>query len=240
MKSAKRLGLMAALWILGVPLNVALAQAEPGIYASLFFGNSQGQGSPGDFDPVALAVYSAVNSAADVRSRPSLDDKDSGYGFAVGYRFNRWLAVEGGYVDLGDRSYRETASGRRFGFDQAGAPTTFPANFTTRVKSNVAGFLISALGVVPLSYRWEAYGRAGIMIGNDEVDLAITDDTNGGRATFDVSESATDVLLGVGVSFSLAEVYSLRAEFMRVLEAGDELSGESDIDLLSLGVTVRF
>ena len=119
-------------------------------------------------------------------------------------------------------------------------PVVRPANFTNRLTSSIAGFTISALGIVPLSYRWEAYGRAGFMIGDDELSIRISDDTNGGSADFDASESATDVMVGIGIAFSLVEIYSLRAEFTRILDAGDDISGESDIDLLSIGVAVRF
>jgi opacity protein-like surface antigen len=240
MKVAKRIGLAAALWACGTPLNFAVAQVEPGIYAGVLFGNAAGKGAASDFDALAQDVYASVNTSGDIRNRPNFDDEDSGYGFAVGYRLTSWLAIEGGYVDLGEQSYRETASGRRFFIDENNMPASVPANFSQRLDSSIAGFMLAALGIVPLSYRWETYGRLGIMIGNDEIDISISDDTNGGNARFDTSESATDFMAGVGVSFSLAEIYNLRAEFTRILDAGDDLSGESDIDLLSIGVTVRF
>jgi hypothetical protein len=240
MTVAKRIWCAAALWACGVPLNIAMAQVEPGVYAGFLFGMTDSKASASDFNDTALSVYDSVNTIADIRNPPSLDTEDSGYGFAVGYRFTSWLAVEGGYMDLGDRSYRETASGRRFFLDENGDVASVPANFSQRVSSNIAGFTVTALGIVPLSYRWEAYGRAGFIIGDDEVDVSISDDTNGGNATFDASESASDVMLGIGISFSLAEIYGLRAEFTRILDAGDSISGEGDIDLLSLGVTVRF
>ncbi len=239
MKLAKRVWLIGLIWACGIPLNVALAQVEPGIYAGFFFGASDSQGSAGDFDASALAVYDAFTITADTRNAPGFDTKDSGYGFAVGYRFNSWLAVEGGYVDLGDAVYRETSSGRFQ--DENGAPIGAPRDFSVRLTSNIKGFSVSALGILPLSYRWEAYARAGFLIGDDELSIGISDDTAGERASLDVSGSTTETMLGVGISFTLVEIYSLRAEFMRVLDAGkSDISGENDIDLLSIGVTVRF
>ena len=39
---------------------------------------------------------------------------------------------------------------------------------------------------------------------------------------------------------SFLEIYSVRAEYLRVFDVGDEFTGEGDIDMISLGVTVAF
>jgi hypothetical protein len=39
---------------------------------------------------------------------------------------------------------------------------------------------------------------------------------------------------------SLAEVYTLRAEFTRIFDAGSDVFGEADADLVSIGLTVAF
>ena len=36
------------------------------------------------------------------------------------------------------------------------------------------------------------------------------------------------------------EIYDLRLEFQRIFDAGDETTGEADLDMISLGVTVVF
>jgi hypothetical protein len=230
MKVVKRLLIAAALWACGIPLNVALAQAEPGIYASLYFGNADSKGTPAVFSQAGFAGFGIMPTGP---ITPTLqDEKDSGYGFQVGYRFNRWLALEGGYVDLGETTFKASAPGVLL-FDNS------TDTFTQKLSSGIAGITVSALGIVPLSYRWETYGRAGILIGNNELRVRAAD-SMGGSGSFDISESATDSMLGVGVAFFLAEVYSIRAEFTRIMDAGDGISGENDIDLLSLGFTVRF
>ena len=240
MKVAKRLWLAGTILACGLPgVVLAQAQAEPGVYASLFLGSVDNSISKGEFGLSAQAVYDGFGIQTSVRNSPSLDNTDSSYGFAVGYRFNQWFAIEGGYVDLGEASYRETSTGRFL--DNTGAPQGPPSDFTVRLKSNIAGFTFSALGVVPLTYRLEAYGRVGFLIGDDELEIDISNDTNGGSASFDVSENSTETMIGIGLAFSLVEIYSIRAEFTRILDAGkDDVSGEADIDLVSLGVTVRF
>jgi hypothetical protein len=230
MKVVKRLLVAAALWACGIPLNVAMAQAEPGIYAALYFGNANSEGTPASFSQAGFGGFGILPTGPIVPT--SQDKKDSGYGFQVGYRFNRYLALEGGYVDLGETTFKASAPGV-FLFNNS------TDTFTQKITSKVAGITLSALGVVPLGYRWEVFGRAGLLIDNNEVEVRAAD-SMGGSGSFDLSESATDVMAGVGVGFLLAEIYSIRAEFTRILDAGDEISGENDIDLLSLGFTVRF
>ncbi len=233
MKVATRIMLAATLFASGAPMNMALAQADPGIYAGFFFGASDSKSSAGDFADQAQLVYGSFGIATAPSAISPLDTEDSGYGFQVGYRFNSWLAIEGGYLDLGDTTYRETALGV-FVDD----PDQQVDTFSQKITSKVSGLTVSVLGIIPLSYRWELYGRAGLLFGNEEVDNRIANSFD--SVSFDASESITDVMLGAGISFSLAEIYSIRAEFLRVLDGGDEFVGESDIDLLSLGVTVRF
>jgi OmpA-OmpF porin, OOP family len=230
MKVTKRIMVAAALCGCGIPLNAAMAQAEPGIYAGFFVGATDSKGTPSGASQAGFAAFGIVPSGPIMGAKE--DQEDSGYGFQVGYRFNRWLAIEGGYVDLGETTFRATTAGTLMG-DPDSADT-----FSQKLTSNIAGLTVTALGIVPLSFRFEAYGRAGLLIGNDELEVRAANST--GSANFDVSESATDTLLGIGVSFTLAEIYSLRAEFTRILDAGDEISGENDIDMLSLGLTVRF
>jgi len=230
MKVTKRIMVAAALCGCGIPLNAALAQAEPGIYAGFFFGATDSKGSPSGASQAGFDAFGIVPSGPIARGKE--DQEDSGYGFQVGYRFNRWLAIEGGYVDLGETTFRASTPGTLMGIP--GSADTF----TQKITSNIAGLTATVLGIVPLSYRFEAYGRAGFLIGDDELEVRAANSTD--SANFDVSESTTDTMLGIGLSFSLAEIYSVRAEFMRVLDAGDEISGENDIDMLSVGLTVRF
>ena len=47
-------------------------------------------------------------------------------------------------------------------------------------------------------------------------------------------------LAGAGVGFTFAEIYTLRGEYQRVFDAGDDTVGEGDQDLVTVGVTVKF
>jgi hypothetical protein len=94
------------------------------------------------------------------------------------------------------------------------------------------------LGILPLSYRWEVYGRAGVLFASNELTLFLTDGVGNFKDT--LNGSSTDLLAGAGAGFTFAEIYTLRAEYQRVFDAGDDTVGEGDQDLATVGVTVRF
>ena len=74
--------------------------------------------------------------------RSSLDesgfDDDTGYKIFGGYQFNKHVAFEGAYIDLG--------------------------NFTSSSSSSVSvnGFQATALGMVPIGQKFRVFGKAGL------------------------------------------------------------------------------
>ena len=74
------------------------------------------------------------------------DDKDVWQGL-VGYKFNEWIAIEGGYIDFGD-----------YGNDLAGAETD---GYTAAIK-----------GILPLTERFSLYAKAGQLWSETEYNFA--------------------------------------------------------------------
>lgn len=198
-----------------------------------YIGGQYGQGSREsriqDFDVYAQLQYDDLGFAVD-SGTSSLDDSDSGYGFIAGYRFTPHLAVEGGYLNLGSLAYRSRVNGSAQGV---------PSEGTFNVDSETAGIAVSALGVWPLSYRWEVYGRAGVLFASNTASLFYADDVLG-PLHGEFSENSIDALVGVGASLNFLEIYDFRLEFQRVFDAGDESTGEGDLDMVSVGITVLF
>ena len=161
----------------------------------------------------------------------TLDDTFNGYGFYGGYRFNRHLALEGGYVNLGSFKYRAKAMGL--------ISNTIPSNAVFNYDGRASGMSASAIGVWPLSYRWEIYGRGGAMFTTSTSSRYYADASGGGRRPTG-SETDVDLLASVGTSFNFFEIYDLRLEYQRVFDAGDEMIGEGDADSISLGISVVF
>lgn len=204
--------------------------AEFGLYAGMSYMQGERDADRAEFARATRSVYES-NRFTPLDSTTSFDSEDSGYGFVVGYRLLEHLAFEGGYMDLGAVSHRDRSSGL---FDG-----TVPENWGQNIDSGVSGIAISALGILPLSYRAELYARGGILLASNRADVFITDGSASVNLRF--NSSGVDLLAGIGASLTFAEIYALRLEFQRVFDAGDEQTlGEADADLLTIGVTVSF
>ena len=146
----------------------------------------------------------------------SFDDEGSAYGFVVGWRMSEHFAFEGGYMDLGDVKYREHAAGV---FHEPIPPQA--GTLQQNIDSSTSGIQMSALGILPLTYRWEVYARGGVLISNSTESIFVLDDL-GSSGKLRATKSGFDLLAGVGISFSLAEIYNLRLEYQRVFDAGED------------------
>jgi hypothetical protein len=184
--------------------------AQTGIYAGVSIAMAEKDSTRSAFADEALLVYDAFGFTP-TSSSASLDPKDSSYGFVVGWRLTEHIALEGGYVDLGDVAYRDRSTGLF-------ANTPPPENWAQNIETSTSGIAVAALGILPLSYR---------------------DGVNSQKLR--ATQSSFDLFAGAGVSFSLAEIYNIRLEYGRVFDAGDDdVLDEADVDMATLNVTVSF
>jgi OOP family OmpA-OmpF porin len=153
------------------------------------------------------------------------DSNDVGYKLFGGYQFMKYLAVEGGYFDLG-----------KFGFT---AQTQPPGSLTGEIK--VKGVNLDAVGILPIWGKLSAFGRAG-------VDYADAKDTFVGTGAVSVpgngrsktaSKRAAGFKYGAGFQYDITEAFGLRAEAERY-QIDDAVGNTGDVDLFSLGVVFRF
>lgn len=149
------------------------------------------------------------------------DDKDTAWKIIAGYQFNRNLAVELGYADLGE----STASGVVSGVNVS-------------VRAELTAWEVVAVGSLPLMDRLAIYGKLGLFRG--EVDLSATGTLGGFTASGSGSDSNTDLTFGFGVRYDFTRNLAVRAEWQRYPDVGGDNTGESDVDLLSVGVLFRF
>lgn len=205
--------------------------AQLGIYAGVSYAMADKDADRSVFEEEALADYNGFGFEPQ-STVASFDTKDSAYGFVVGWRFSEHLAFEGGYLDLGDVTYKDRSRGIANG-------TQPPQDWALNLDSSTSGIALSALGILPLSYRWEVYVRGGALIANSTANLFITDGV--GSEKFRATKSGFDLLAGAGISFSIAEIYNVRLEYQRVFAAGEDATLDAaDVDLATLNVTVAF
>jgi hypothetical protein len=227
----KRVLAIASLAAVFATAAMTAQAAEVGFYIGATYGQTDKQVNKIDFDAYTFGpdVYAGLGFTP-TSFASSVDDSFNGYGFYGGYRFNRHLAVEGGYLNLGSFKYRAKAMGL-----VSGQATNSVFNY----DGQTSGINVSALGVWPLSYRWEVYGRAGVLFGTNTASQFYADGIQGpGRR--ELSENSVDMLAGIGTSFTVLEIYDLHLEYQRVFDAGDKAIGEGDADTISVGISVTF
>ena len=148
-------------------------------------------------------------------------DRPSGYKAFGGFQLNKFIALEGGYFDLG-----------QFGF----VATTVPAGtFSGTIK--VKGVNLDLVGTLPITEKFSAFGRAG-------VNRAQAKDIFAGTGLVRVlnpnpSVRETHYKIGVGLQYAITPSFDLRAEVERY-RINDAVGNLGDIDLVSVGVVYRF
>jgi OOP family OmpA-OmpF porin len=225
--------------ILAVATFAALCAAQPalaadktGFYVGFDIANANYDVDAGTFDSILSSGFEEAGLGI-LDADSELDDSDSSWGLFVGYRFMPYLAVEGGYIDLGTAGYQATGvlDDGEFLYD-----TTISGDISS------SGFQLSALGIWPIGESFEAYGRAGFYFADTDIDLNVTVD---GDADSDLSgnesEGETEFLWGIGGAWNFSDAWAVRLEYSQVMDVGDEeLTGEYDVDRWSLGVTWTF
>jgi OOP family OmpA-OmpF porin len=186
-------------------------------------------GSPQGTDPRIVAEVRPETAAA--------HGLDVVWSAQLGYRFSRYFALELGYVDLGSLVVTETYDPPLF--------TQFPGNFESDVRFEAAGPSLSALAVIPLGNRFEAYARAGVLHADQAIERSLRAVLPGESGTEHVTDDVP--VFGIGAAYAISADWSLRIEYQRIddLHGSDEVDGISSVGPLriqrvGLGVTYVF
>jgi hypothetical protein len=151
-------------------------------------------------------------------------EEDSGDDTSVsvwaGYRFNRYLSIEAGYMrnDSTELVLRDAAN------DVAGV-------FEFRTE----GATLVVVGALPLG-KWEPYARAGVLIADTEArviaDNAVISSEN---------ETSPEFIGALGLAYSFTAHWQAKADAACAVEAGERTgTGESTVYVLTVGFTYRF
>ncbi|WP_036986315.1 outer membrane beta-barrel protein [Pseudogulbenkiania sp. MAI-1] len=215
--------LIQAMSLLGVAvLSTPAAHAADlvGWYGGISIGQSEEQ----DFS--ASELDSELNDAGFTTSGTSVDDTDTGWKLFAGYQFNNYFALEGGYISFGrfDASTTVTAVN--------GSPIT-PTSVNATVKAR-NGFLLDAVGILPITDNFSVFGKLGAYTSKTELSASVD-----GASASD-SDWDSDLTYGFGVNYAINKDLRIRGEWERFEKVGSSDSVESDIDLLSIGLTYQF
>jgi OOP family OmpA-OmpF porin len=190
-----RLGLTAFAALALTAAMAAHADVQPGFYAGAGVGTTKL--SDNGFDDAGVDV----------------DDTDTGFKIFGGYSFNRNLAIEVSYFDLGEVS--------------GGFSDPFIGNVSFDV--GVSGLNASVVGRLPVSETFSLFGKLGIASYDLDAHATIA-----GVGSASDSQSESDMTYGVGAALSFGGPWEVRVEF----EAIDVDDGTAN--MLSVGGVYRF
>jgi OOP family OmpA-OmpF porin len=189
--------------------------ARDGWYAGLTLGASN-----------AKIDDSVVDVAGAAATRFSSDKRDPGFKVLAGYRFGPRWAAEGGYTHLGEfRATRDVS-----------APAAGSVNADLRVK----GLHADVLAMLPFARGFEAFAKAGALLSEVKTFRATSGTVTpvsapGSRVTDEINPK-----FGLGLRYEIARNASLRLEWERYTDVGNDSTGEIDVDLYSVGMQWRF
>jgi OOP family OmpA-OmpF porin len=149
------------------------------------------------------------------------DDRTTGYKIFGGYQFNRNFALEGGYFDLG-----------KFGY----AASTTPAG-TLSGSTRIKGLNLDLVGLLPITDKLSAFGRAGVAYADVRDSFSGTGATS--MTTTNPHKRDANYKLGVGLQYAFTDALAMRAEVERY-RINDAVGNRGDIDLVSVGLIYRF
>jgi OOP family OmpA-OmpF porin len=141
---------------------------------------------------------------------------ENGYRLKLGYKYSRYLAVEGELVDFGRMS----------------DPFSNPAHLASAFRST--GFGVDTVATLPL-WRFSFYGRLGAYRGDARNGFGAYSTSLLG----DQAARGTRMRYGLGMRYDFTKALGVRAELERYSPPGS-LTPETEADQFTVGVSWRF
>jgi len=196
-------------------LIAMLCSPIPAFAADFYMAGSIGQArtniSKSDIDNIVIE-----GGATNVNS--TVDNTDTAYKLLLGYQFNPYLGIEGGYVDLGKTTYAATAT---------------QGNATLAWKAK--GWLLSAVGTLPVNDSFGVFAKLGAFHSEVSWNLAATGSIDANEAW---SGTKWKAAYGVGASYNLNKQVGFRLEYEVFDKLGDV--NKDKVDFISAGVVYKF
>ena len=164
---------------------------------------------------VNLGQSNAKNGCPNlVAAGQSCDDISSAYGVFGGYQFNKYLGAEAGYTYLGEFTASQSAM-----------------DLTNKVK----GYELLGVGTFPINPQFEVYGKVGAFFWNVKESCT-------GTCTFNSqTETGNKLTYALGAQYNFTKNVGGRVQYQRYQDVGNaSTTGQSDYDVLSVGVVFKF
>jgi OOP family OmpA-OmpF porin len=149
------------------------------------------------------------------------DEKDTAYKAFLGYQFNRYFALEGGYFNLG-----------KFGFTS----TTSPAG-TLEGQVQVEGINLDMVGTLPMTEQWSVIGRLGGQRARSKGTFRGTGAVIAPSQTRNENDSSYKV--GVGLQYEVNPSFLVRGEVERY-RISDTVGHHGNANVYSVSLVFPF
>ena len=94
--------------------------------------------------------------------------------------------------------------------------------------------------MLPVNERFDVHGKAGWCFSDTRTRVRVRDIDFGENIDHtEVDASDQDLFAGVGGAWNINEGYSLRFEFQRYFDVGEEDTGEADFDMFAFSLLLR-
>lgn len=206
------------------PIN--FGSGDKGVYAGFSFGQSKVKGWDTSNFIADLAAMAPPVTAISLGG----SNKSEGWKVFAGYNFNRYFALEGGFVNLNDARARYRVT----------APAPAATGILNTTIENDA-WILAAKASLPVTDSIAVFAKLGASSWSSNLRTGRTTQANGVSnvktlpLTSDQGSDGVDAYYGLGVSYALLDNVELRAEWERFKNVGGY-----DIDLTTAGFAVKF
>jgi OOP family OmpA-OmpF porin len=157
---------------------------------------------------------------------PSSNNTPTAWDLDVGYQFDRYFAVEGGYTDFGSATADINS-------------TTVPVS--EHIDIHAKGETLFAVGILPVSDSFSFFGKLGLLAYSQDFTGNVSGTGIPTQVLPNSSDSGTTPAIGVGANWDINNRFGLRLGFTRFHAVGNaNNTGEGTIDFSYLGLVVHF
>jgi OOP family OmpA-OmpF porin len=222
-----------------VALSANSALAEPGNW---YLGLGAGRSSYDDWVSQADITafkneFGASLGIVGFDGSESANSEDTAFGYKVfgGYSFNKYIAVELSFIDMGEVDANSSSSGTFFD----AANNAVDGDLFATAKASVDAFTLDASLSYPIASFAALFVKGGVYAADTELKLNAGSSISAENFNDSRTESSSGLHVGVGANFKVTDAIGLRAEWER-LDNVEANGGENDVDLISASLLYNF
>ena len=125
----------------------------------------------------------------------SQDRDDTAYNFHVGYKFSPYVALEGGYMDLGEYSLRRTDG------------------YSDHASAKIHGVAVNALWSWPVHEKWSLFAKTGVLFAEGKANAHTDGEGFSPDENYQQTKRAAVPILGLGVSYFYDKNWEARVQY---------------------------